>query len=473
MKSHTYISGGLKMKKCVRSIAVLLTAVVMLVSFMAVPAYAAGITGDLPSIRTVTDGDNVTFSLAIDGTAVDVQWFRNGSVVASGGLTYSFSAGVADNGAQYYATVLDSENYVYTSNTCTLTVNPRSGSDPAPVVTPTPVPTATPSPEELGPPAITKHPTGETVVEGEYAIFIARADNATDYIWRLVSSDSKTTYTIEEACRVFFPLRAEGLGTERLVLDNIPLSLSGWKAECKFVGPGGTAWSKGALLTVVKAELKPPTINNQPNGFDRLVGESGKLRVNVTENNAGDLNFQWYCNTADSNSGGTPIAGATSYEFTPPQTEATLYYYVEIWSTKGDMESEKTVSEPAAVTYSKPEPTPTPTPVATPTPAVTEAPQQTSPPANDNRNDRNEESGSNTALIIFLIVAILGAIAAIAALVIVNRRLAGKSAAPKAAKSEPIVYYICDNCGWEPPDPNKLPRYCPQCGELFDEDAEE
>lgn len=462
------------MKRYMSRIAVLLTALILLASFMAVPAFAAGITGDLPSIRTVTDGDNVTFSLAIDGTAVDVQWFRNGSVVASGVLSYTFSAGVADNGAQYYATVLDSDNYVYTSNTCTLTVNPRSSTDPVPTPNPvvTPTPTATPSPEELGPPVITKHPTGEVVVEGEYAIFIARADNATDYVWRLVSSDSKTTYTIEEACRVFPPLRAEGLGTERLVLDNIPLSLNGWKAECKFVGPGGTSWSKGAVLTVNKAELKPPTINNQPDGFERQLGESGKLRINVTENNGGDLNFQWFCSTGDSNTGGTPVAGANSYEFTPPQTEGSFYYYVEVWSTKADMESERTVSDTALVNYYKPVPTPTPTPEATPTPVVTDTPQQNEPSSNDNRNN-NEDGGSNTALIIFLIVAILGAAAAVAALVIVNRRLAAKSAAPKAAQPKPIVYYICDNCGWEPPDPNKLPRYCPQCGELFDEDAEE
>lgn len=462
------------MKRYLSRITVLLAVVVLFAAFLSVSASAAGITGDLPGIRTVTDGDNVTFSLSFDGTAVDVQWYRNGSAVYSGGLTYSFSAGVADSGSQYYATILDSENFVYTSNTCTLTVNPRTGGS-APEVTPTPAPTATPSPEELGPPEITKHPTGETVAEGEYAIFIARADNATEMIWRIVSADSKTTYTVQEACQVFPPLRAEGLGTERLVLDNIPLSLNGWKAECKFVGPGGTSWSKGALITVHKAELKPPTINNQPDGFDRLVGETGKLRINVTENNAGDLNFQWYCSTSDSNSGGTPVAGANSYEFTPPQTEGTMYYYVEVWSVKGDLTSEKVVSSAAAVIYSKPEPSPTPTPEATPTPIVTAAPEQTAAPEANDRNDReNRNNGGNGALIAFLVIAVLGAVAAIVALIIVNKRLSGKGASPvKKEQPAQVVYYICDNCGWEPPDPNKLPRYCPQCGELFDEDAEE
>jgi len=459
------------MKTKLRRIAVSFMAVLMLASLLSVSALAAGITGDLPSIRTVTDGDNVTFSLAIDGTAVDVQWFKNGSAVASGSLTYSFSASVADNGAQYYATVLDSNNYVYTSNTCTLTVNPRSANDPAPTPTPAVTPTPSPTPEVVGPPTVTKDPTGETVSEGDYAIFIARADNATEYIWRIVSADGKTTYEVKDALRVFPPLRAEGLGTERLVLDDIPLTLNGWKVECKFVGPGGNAFSKGALLTVNKAVLKPPTIDNHPNGFERVMGENGKLSVKVTENNAGDLHFQWFYHTENVTTGGTPVAGATSYEFTPPQTEGTFYYYVQVWSSKNGEESEKVVSNAAAVSYSKPEPTPSPTPAPTPTPEVTATPEvTTAPDTNSSHSDRNDDEGGKVGLIVFLVIAALGAAGAVSALFIVNKRL---GSAPKTPKAAPIVYYVCDNCGWEPPDPTKLPRYCPGCGELFDEDAEE
>ena len=45
-------------------------------------------------------------------------------------------------------------------------------------------------------------------------------------------------------------------------------------------------------------------------------------------------------------------------------------------------------------------------------------------------------------------------------------KFCAECAKPKPAEA---LLYRCDKCGWEPEDPAQLPKFCPECGDIFDE----
>ena len=79
-----------------------------------------------------------------------------------------------------------------------------------------------------------------------------------------------------------------------------------------------------------------PSINTQPQSTSICLGQPLSPLTVSYSNGAGTASFQWFSNSTNSNSGGTPISGATSATFSPPNTSiGTNYYYCEITFTAG------------------------------------------------------------------------------------------------------------------------------------------
>lgn len=328
---------------------------------------------------------------------------------------------------------------------CTLSVNTEMGTEIVEVrvdvldsvdseVTPTPAPAN-------DPPKITKNPTGETVETGGSAMFIARADNADKIVWRLVSPDTTNTVPAEDGPAYFSGLQVSGTGTETLVLSNIPKSLDGWCAECKFVNGNGTSFTTGAIITVKNktttpaatatpaptastGNVKAPVINTQPRGVNQTVGSGATLSVKAISTDGGTLSYQWYSSTEADTGNLTEISGETGSSFTPPQTEGTVYYCVSVVNTKDGKQSDPVYSNKAAVTYAQPtvpnQPL-APADSSQPDSTATPAPQTSATPRPSDNGGSGGGLSVTTSLIFFGVTGVL-ALAALIVIIIFLRK---------------------------------------------------
>ncbi|MBS1930746.1 MAG: Ig-like domain-containing protein [Bacteroidetes bacterium] len=87
----------------------------------------------------------------------------------------------------------------------------------------------------------------------------------------------------------------------------------------------------------VQIIVNPVTaISNGPTSYSKCIGET-ITGLSVTASGTGTLHYQWYSNTSNSNSGGTPV-GSDQSTYTPPidnSTAGIYYYYVVVSSDCG------------------------------------------------------------------------------------------------------------------------------------------
>ena len=323
-------------------------------------------------------------------------------------------------------TVLTSEGAVNLTLSCTVSAAPE----------PTPTPTPTPGADIV----ITKHPSGEVVELGDdrEVKFVARAENATKIVWRLVSPDTMNTVQASEGPDYFRGLEVYGLGTETLILKHIPKELDNWCVEAQFWNGQRHVESAGAKIYLVDAEGNPisaaPTappvtttnpapsaspdgssglpvdenartanISVQPESIEVESGDAHTLSVIATSPNNGSLSYQWFSARTDDINAAVAIPGASDASYTIEKAEETMYYWVAVTNVKEGARSQPVYSEMAAVkVHGEPTPTTAPTPTPEPTP------------------ERSGASTLNFQLVMFLIIGLL-ALAALIAVVVYLR----------------------------------------------------
>ena len=118
--------------------------------------------------------------------------------------------------------------------------------------------------------------------------------------------------------------------------------------------------SNSVTVNITATSAQAPQISSQPAGQSYLIGGTTAvtpLQTNATSPDQGNLSYQWYSNTKNSDEEGTPVAGATSNTYTPQSrnTADTTYYYCKITNTvnssNGNTYTASATTVPAAIIF--------------------------------------------------------------------------------------------------------------------------
>jgi hypothetical protein len=302
-------------------------------------------------------------------------------------------------------------------------------------------------PSSEGVPVVTKNPTKETVVEGESATFIARANNVRQYIWEIGMGDA--TMTCQEFIDYYGKgIKITGYDTEKLVIHNVPKDLDGVHVWCQFVGAEDSEFSDAAMLTVIAQKDATPVVTKSPS--DETVEEGGEAVLIAKAKYAQSYLWQFVspdgaiydCADAPKSFKGLTVSGADSERIVLKNIPLELNgYRIRCKFTAGEVvfsnTAKLTVTEkPTEPTTEPPTEAPTEPPTEAPTEAPTEQPAeepaatQTGKKPVTSKNDAQKDAGSgggNTALIITIIIsATTIVVAGIAAFVILKLKSGGK-----------------------------------------------
>ncbi|WP_083675897.1 S-layer homology domain-containing protein [Paenibacillus borealis] len=302
-------------------------------------AEAPAISGQ-PEDRTVSVGG--TADLSVTATAngtLSYQWYSNtenstadGTLLA-GETHASFSAPTNMVGTTYYYVVVKNtdnsktgvKTALTTSSVAKVTVNSLTNAEA---------------------PSISGQPEDRTVSVGGTAELsvTATAGGKLSYQWYSNTENSTadgTPLAGETYASFSAPTNMVGNLYYYVVVTNTDNSKTGVKTASTT-----SSVAKVTINSLTNAEA--PAISGQPE--DRMVSVGGTADLSVTATAGGTLSYQWYSNTENSMTGGTPLAGETHASFSAPTNMVgTTYYYVVVKNTDNSKTGVKTALTTSSV----------------------------------------------------------------------------------------------------------------------------
>ena len=261
-----------------------------------------------PADQTVSEGENVSFSVSASGEGnLTYQWFANDVAIpnAIDSLLSLNAVAISDNGTNYSVEVSDSSGSV-TSESATLTVE---AVEPEVIL------------------SISQQPADQTVFEGENASFSVTASGEGNLTYQWLAND-----------------RAIANANDSLLsLNAVTISDNGTNYSVEVSDSSGSVISESATLTVEAIEPEVIlSISQQP--ANQTVSEGENASFSVTASGEGNLTYQWFVNDVVIPNANDSLLSLNAVAISDNGTN----YSVEVTDSRGSV-----ISEPATLTVNE------------------------------------------------------------------------------------------------------------------------
>lgn len=181
---------------------------------------------------------------------------------------------------------------------------------------------------------------GSVTVEGNVTATGINGTAISASKWDLIEPTAGAFVMVDGKITAYTPLRIESLP----VGENEHTGETAVFGHYIYTDGTNTVWANEESFVSTNPNAQSPGIISHPQDETVEPGDAVTLTVQANVIDGGILSYQWYSNTTNDFSSGTPIDGATNTSYSPPTDRLGIrYYYVIVTNTNEAAQGEKSV----------------------------------------------------------------------------------------------------------------------------------